>query len=112
MRRAARDNAGAPGDDVAQAAATITIVGRRQIGEGEQALATRAHALADAAGVDLLAIQFDGSGSGANFVGASSRLDLADQRIASAVMDFMREAAVPAAISRRSDDIALGRHAG
>src|SRR5215831_16423869 len=95
VRRAVRENAGAAGDGLAPAATTITIVGRRHIGEGDKALVRQAHALAEAACVDLLAVQFDGRRPGANFVGASSWLDLTDQRIARAVMDFMRQKAVP-----------------
>jgi len=112
MRRVVRENAGAARDGVAPAGTTITIVGGRHIGEGDEALARRAHALAQVAGVDLLAVEFDGRGSGANFVGASPWLDLAEERIAAMVMHFMRQKAVPADLSRRSDDIALGRYAG
>jgi hypothetical protein len=74
-------------------------------------LVKRAHALADVACVDLLAVQFDGRGANAHFVGASAWLDLAHERVAAMVMDFLRQKAVPACI-RRSDDIALGRYAG
>jgi hypothetical protein len=112
MRRVARENAGAAGDGVAPAATVITIVGRRHIGEGDKALVRRAHALAQAACVDLLAVKFDGRGSGANFIGASPWLDLADERIAAMVMHFMRDITRSAGLSRRSDDIALGRYAG
>jgi hypothetical protein len=111
VRRAARENAGATGDGVAPAATTITIVGREHVGEGDKILVKRAHALADVACVDLLAVQFDGRGANAHFVGAGAWLDLADERVAGMVMDFLRQKAVPAGIGR-GDDIALGRYAG
>jgi len=111
IRRAARENASVTGDGAVSAATTITIVGRQHVGEDDETLVKRAHALADAACVDLLAVQFDGCGADAHFVGASSWLDLADERVAIKVMDFMRNKAVLAGV-RRSDDIALGRSAG
>jgi hypothetical protein len=102
----------AVGAPVAAAATTITIVGRRHIGEANAALVRRSHALADAAGADLLAVQFDGSGADANFIGANLLADLADRAVAGAVMGLLRDKAMLPITNRRRDDIAVGHCAG
>jgi hypothetical protein len=94
-RRAVRGNGGTAADRASSVATTISIVGRRHVGEGDEALIKRAHALAEAACADLLAVQFDGRGRDANFVTAGPWLDLGDEAIGKAVMDLMRLKAVP-----------------
>jgi hypothetical protein len=100
--------AGAP---VSAATTTITIVGSRHIGEADAVLVKRSHALADAAGAGLLAVQFDGSGADARLVGTSLWADLGDRAIAGAVLQLLRDKAAPIT-NRRRDDIAVGHCAG
>lgn len=101
----------AVGASVAAATTTITIVGRRHIGEADAVLVKRSHALADAAGAGLLAVQFDGSGADARLVGTSLWADLGDRAIAGAVLQLLRDKAAPVT-NRRRDDIAVGSCAG
>jgi hypothetical protein len=86
---------------VPQAMTTITIVGRKHVGEADDVLVRRSQALAAAAGVDLLAVQFDGAGPDARFVGASLWVDLNDCVIAGAVLQLLREKASPVVTNRR-----------
>jgi hypothetical protein len=84
-----RDNAVI--DDVdANSRHTVTVVGDKHIGTVAPALAERAHALAEAATVEVLAVDFDGQGRDARFVNASLWPDLADGRIADAVITLIR----------------------
>lgn len=81
-------------DDVVAADAetghTVTVVGRNHFGAVDDVLAKRAHALAEVAGAELLAVTFDGRGRDASFVNASLWLDLNDDRIADAVIALIR----------------------
>jgi hypothetical protein len=112
VRQAALAKPAAAGAFVSEAATTITLVGRWHFGDADAALVRRSHALATAAGADLLAVQFDGSSADARFVGASLWVDLADRIIAGAVMELLRERALPEHASRRRHDIAVGHCAG
>jgi hypothetical protein len=94
------------------ALATITVVGRKHLAVADRILVKRSHALAEAAGTDLLSVQFDGAGADANFVTAGLWPDLGDKKIAKAVMELMRTKAGLAANSRKTDDFALGHFAG
>ena len=69
----------------------VTIVGRRHFGADDDLSIERAHALADAAGAQLLTIAFDGGGHDARFVSASLWPDFGDFRIADAVLALFRE---------------------
>jgi hypothetical protein len=112
MRQAALAKPAAAAAFVPQAVTTITVVGGRHIGEADAVLVRCSHALAEAAGTDLLAVQFDGSGPDAGFVGASLWVDLADRVIAGAVIALLRERASPGLASRRRHDIAVGHRTG
>jgi hypothetical protein len=70
---------------------TVTVVGRKQIGAVDPALAERAHALAETVAVDVLAVEFDGQGRDASFVNASLWPDLGDTSIADAVIALVRD---------------------
>jgi hypothetical protein len=91
LRRASHAKAAAAGNGLSPAVTTITVVGHDHVAAADEMLVRRSHALADAAGVDLLSVQFDGSGSDANFVAASLWPDLGDERVAEAVMELMRQ---------------------
>jgi hypothetical protein len=112
VRRArfSSDGAGAAGPE--PAGNIITIVGRNHVGAGSEVLVKRAHALAQAARVDLLSVQFDGQGPDAKFVDANLWPDLGDARIAEAVIDLLRKRATPRNPRRKTDDIAVGNFAG
>ena len=64
---------------------TVTVVGRRCLGDADPALADRALRLAAAGGAGLLAVQFDGSGRDARVVGAHVWVDLTSAEAAEAV---------------------------
>ena len=70
------------------AVSTVTIVGQRSVGDVDQVLATQARALADAAGVDLLAVQFSAPGPGAVFVRAHLWPDIAAAGVAEAIYEY------------------------
>jgi hypothetical protein len=70
---------------------TVTVVGDKYIGAVAPALAERAHALAEAAAAEVLAVEFDGQGRDARFVNASLWPDLGDGRIADAVIALVRD---------------------
>lgn len=65
---------------------SIVVIGRHHVGAADPVLAAHAHALADAAGADLLSVRFDGAGSSARFVAASLWPDLGDARVSDAVL--------------------------
>lgn len=79
----------APLPPPARGATTITIVGDAAIGGGEATLIDRAHALATAAGVDLLAVAFDAAESGRRFLGASPWPDVTAPAVAEAVDRYL-----------------------
>jgi hypothetical protein len=70
---------------------TVTIVGTQHFGAVDDVLMQRAHALADAAGAELLTVAFDGRHRDARFVGAGLWPDLGDARIADAVVALVRD---------------------
>ena len=65
---------------------TVAIVGDRHVGEVSPMLTEWAHRLAKVAGVDLLAVRFDGAGPDARFVDADFWPDVADPDVADAVL--------------------------
>lgn len=75
-------------------ATEIVVVGRHHVGSADPVLVARAHALADAAGVDLLSVAFDDAGASARFVAASLWPDLAGRRVLDAVLRLMDSRAV------------------
>src|SRR5262249_22344328 len=79
----------------ARAGHVVTVVGSRHFGTDDAVLAQRAHALADAAGVELLAVEFDGPHRDARFVDASLWPDLRDGAIADAVSALVRRKGRP-----------------
>lgn len=68
---------------------TVTVVGDRIFGSVDQALATQARRLADAAKVDLLAVHFSGSESGADFLGADLWPDISSSDVADAILEYL-----------------------
>jgi hypothetical protein len=70
---------------------TVTMVGSQCFGAVSPILLDQTRALASVAGVDLLVVQFAGSDSGSAFVRASLWPNIADQRIADAVIRYLRE---------------------
>jgi len=64
-------------------------------GADDEVLAERAHALADAAGAELLAVEFDGPRRDARFVDASLWPDLRDGAIADAMLALVRHKGRP-----------------
>jgi hypothetical protein len=94
------------------AGTTIAVIGRKHVGAGDGVLVKRAHALAEAAAVDLLAVQFDGDGPDARFVDANLWPDLGDDNIAEAVIALMLERTRLPNARRTPDDIAVGNFAG
>jgi hypothetical protein len=73
----------------------VTVVGSRHFGADDAALAERAHALAEAAGAELLAVEFDGPRRDARFVDASLWPDLRDGAIADAMLALVRQKGRP-----------------
>jgi len=70
----------------------VTVVGRRCLGEVDKTLALQARRLADAAGVDLLGVEFNVPEAGACCVGANLWPDLSAPDVADAVSAFFQEA--------------------
>lgn len=66
---------------------TVTIVGQRHVGTVDPLLARQARLLADAAGVDLLAVTFSGPEAGCFFVGADLWPDITNNEVANAVVE-------------------------
>jgi hypothetical protein len=73
------------------AAATVaTVVGECYFGADDPGLAAQARRLARAAEVDLLSVQFAGSGRDAELVGVSLWADVASPEIAAAIAAYLR----------------------
>jgi hypothetical protein len=70
---------------------TVTVVGDRWFGAADPVLAVRARLLADAAGVDLLAVSFDRSDPDALLIGADLWPDLTSDDVADAVLAYFVE---------------------
>lgn len=68
---------------------TITIVGDRWFGDGDEALAHAARRLATAAGVDLAAVHFSGPRGGARLVGADVWPDVSSPDVGDAVLAYL-----------------------
>ncbi|MDF0666384.1 MAG: hypothetical protein P0119_10000 [Nitrospira sp.] len=75
-------------DDPAANVARITVVGKRCLGEGHATLALQARRLAEASGVDLLAVDFSSPEPGALFIGAHPFPDLTDNEVTHAVLEY------------------------
>ena len=69
---------------------TVTIVGNRCFGAVDEALHIQARRIADAANVDLLAVQFSGPKAGSFFVGANLWPDVTADDVADAVLDYLQ----------------------
>ncbi|NEQ36283.1 MAG: hypothetical protein F6K40_08305 [Okeania sp. SIO3I5] len=67
---------------------TVTVVGKRCIGEVNPTLATQARYLADAAGVDLLSVQFSKADADAEFIDANLWADISQPAIATAILEY------------------------
>lgn len=67
---------------------TVIVVGDRCFGPVDKALTKRARQLADAANVDLLAVEFSASEPEAFFVGANTWPDVTTDDVAGAVLDY------------------------
>ena len=72
---------------------SVVVIGRQHVGTADPVLVAHAHALADAAGVELLSVRFDGEGPSARFVAASMWPDLDDAGVSDAVLRLMRSRA-------------------
>jgi len=83
--RAARDLAFEPGAEHATAV-RVAVVGERCIGAPNADLARAAVALAKRADTAMLTVEFDGAGATASVMRALPQVDLADPRIAAAVL--------------------------
>jgi hypothetical protein len=70
---------------------TVTIVGGQYVGAVDPVLAKQARRLADAAGVDLLAVRFTGPDPGSCLVSANPWPDITPVDVATAVLDYLRE---------------------
>jgi hypothetical protein len=69
---------------------TVTVVGARCLGAGEETLRRHARRLAEHAGTGLLDVYFDGGGPEASFVGVSLWPDLNSPDIADAVLEYLK----------------------
>lgn len=65
---------------------TITVVGDRCLGRADNALCDQARRLANAAGVELLAVRFSSAATGSRFVAAHPWVDLTDPNVADALL--------------------------
>jgi hypothetical protein len=70
---------------------TVTIVGGQHVGAVDEVLAKQARRLADAAGVDLLDVRFNGVEAGSCFVSANPWPDITPIAAAAAVLDYFGE---------------------
>jgi hypothetical protein len=68
---------------------TVTIIGQQYVGSVHQALAKQARSLADAAGVDLLAVQFSGPEPGSAFVRANPWPNIGSDDVADAILAYL-----------------------
>ena len=74
---------------------TVTVVGGQYFGAADQALARQARCLADAAGVDLLAVLFSGAEPGSRFVSANPWPDITPDDVADAIFEYLTEGSIP-----------------
>lgn len=82
---------GAYGSDVERprVGGAVTVIGDRWIGDVAAALGDRAVRLAKVAEVSLCTVRFDGTDGSAGFIDAELFTDLADPRIADALLDHL-----------------------
>jgi hypothetical protein len=74
------------------AAACVTVIGDRWIGELPSELAAQARRLADAAGAELLTVVFDRADTQASVLFADPRPPIGDGRVADAILAFLKQA--------------------
>lgn len=86
----ARETKGFP-EDPKETPFTVTVVGDRCLGTVDESLTIQARQLADAAKVDLLAVQFSGPEPGSLFVSAHVWPDFAIDEVADAVIDYFQQ---------------------
>jgi hypothetical protein len=72
-------------------AGVVTVVGDRWVGDAAPSLGNAAVRVARAAGVALCTVRFDGADEGASFVDAELFTELADSRIADALLAYFDE---------------------
>lgn len=70
-------------------AVSLTVIGKRALGDAAPELACNAQRLAEAAGCDLLAVEFEGPQAGARFIGACPWPDLTRPKLANAVLGHL-----------------------
>jgi hypothetical protein len=75
-------------EDVELSPTTVTVIGGRDFGDVDSALAMHARKLAAVAGVEMLAVHFDGPRTDARLVGADLRPDLSSPEIGDAVLEY------------------------
>ncbi|MEJ7809756.1 MAG: hypothetical protein WKG32_04990 [Gemmatimonadaceae bacterium] len=83
----AQDAQGAPAR--LQRVISITVVGKRCFGEGDEALREHALSLARATGVETLTVHFGDAGAGLRFLTANPWPCLEDDEVASALLDHL-----------------------
>jgi hypothetical protein len=76
---------------------TMTVVGERCVGDGDEVLASRARRLAAAARVDLLTVHFEEGLGDTRFVCADPVADLSTDRAADAVLEYLQRGRARAA---------------
>jgi hypothetical protein len=74
-------------EETCPAAATVAVVGQRVLGETDPILQRHALKLAELAGLELLAVRFSGPERDARFLTADPFPDLADDRVATALLE-------------------------
>ena len=79
----------APADETVPTA-TVTLAGKSIIGDTDPHLQIHARRLANLAGVDLLAVHFSSPEPDARFVAADSFPGLSDEKVAGAVLGYLR----------------------
>jgi hypothetical protein len=76
-------------EETGRTPATVVVVGERVFGETDPTLHKHARKLARLAGLELLAVTFSGPERGARLVTADPFPDLADDRVATAVLEHL-----------------------
>lgn len=75
---------------------TVTVVGKRQLGEAHPSLTKHAACLATAAGVDVLAVHFDGADGDGRLVGADLWPDVDHNDVADNLLELLSDDSRPA----------------
>jgi hypothetical protein len=89
-RRIAQEIRSLPEDPLANPV-MVTVVGDLCLGTVDESLTIQARQLADVANVDLLAVQFSGSGTGSLFVNAHLWPDVDNDNVADAVIHYFQQ---------------------